>query len=202
MLREIWEPDLKVLFVGMAVDEVSDKLGFYHLHPRDRFWELLEIGGFTPKRLITLSERKAMAEGQASGNLSDPVRVMFIEKKTSQLLKLGIGLSDLNRRVLASSDKDKAARPSEEDIEEFVRKAEALKPKTVGFLARPEAFIDVLGNRYPGATTMLGPQSFSIHGAEVWLLGSTTASLRGEALTKQEDAFFGLGERIAPSESE
>ena len=96
MLPEIWEQGMTLVFVGVAVTEPSDTLGFYHLHPRDRFWEMLELGG------ITSQERKALAEGHAQGSLSDPVRSMFIEKKTSQLVRIGIGLTDVNRRVGAA----------------------------------------------------------------------------------------------------
>ncbi len=90
-MKEIWESDLKVVFVATAVEELSETLGFYHLHPRNRFWEFLELGGVTPTRIITPSERKALADGHAQGSLSEPVRWMFVQKKTSQLLKLGIG---------------------------------------------------------------------------------------------------------------
>ena len=140
MLREIWEPDLPVVFVGTAVDELSDTLGFYHLHPRNRFWELLEIGGITPTRIITPSERKALADGHARGSLSDPVRSMFIQKKTSQLLRLGIGLTDLNRRVIAIDDKDKAARPTEEDIQQFIARVPVLNSKVLAFVTKPDLF--------------------------------------------------------------
>jgi G:T/U-mismatch repair DNA glycosylase len=202
MVKEIWEPDLKVLFVGMAADEVSDKLGFHHLHPRDRFWELLEISGLTPKRVITASERKAMAEGQAQGSVSDPIRSMFIEKKTSQLLKLGIGLFDLNRRAVATNDKDKAARPTGEELQQFVARVMQLEPKSLAFVIRPELFVAVFSPDFPGATGILGLQSFKIGKAEVWLLGSTSAVLRGESLKLQEDAFFALGERLTSPQQE
>jgi G:T/U-mismatch repair DNA glycosylase len=196
MLREIWEPDLSVVFVGPAVEELSDTLGFYHLHPRNRFWELLEIGGITPTRIITSSERKALADGYARGSLSDPVRSMFIQKKTSQLLRLGIGLTDLNRRVIAVDDKDKAARPTDEDIQQFIGRAPMLNARVLAFVTKPDLFVDLFTSRYPAATATLGPQSFTIGVAEVWLLGSPGGLLRGEALTKQEDAFLALGERI------
>ena len=45
--------------------EPSPTLEFHHLHPRDRFWELLDLAGITKGRLITKDERKAMAEGDA-----------------------------------------------------------------------------------------------------------------------------------------
>lgn len=196
MLPEIWEPDVTVLFVGTAIDELSDRLGFYYLNPRNRFWELLETGGITPERIITASERKALTEGHARGNLSDPIRTLFIEKKTSQLRRLKIGLTDLNRRILASNDKDKAAIPTAEDIHAFIGRVAILNPKIVGFIIRPEIFVDLFQSRYPGVTGTLGPQPFKIGNAEVWLLGSPGSVLRGEVLSKQEDAFFALGERI------
>jgi G:T/U-mismatch repair DNA glycosylase len=196
MLREIWEPDLSVVFVGTAVEELSDTLGFYHLHPRDRFWELLETGGITPTRIITPSERKALADGHARGSLSDPVRLMFIQKKTSQLLRLGIGLTDLNRRVIATDEKDKAARPTEEDVRQFIARVPTLNSRVLAFVIKPDLFVTLFTSHYPGVTATLGLQPFRISNAEVWLLGSTAGLLRGEALTKQEDAFFALGERI------
>lgn len=197
MLQETWEPDLTVVFVGTAVDEVSESLGFHYLHPRSRFWELLELGGITPKRIITMAERKALTEGHARGNLSDPVRLMFIQKKTSQLLRLGIGLADLNRRFVASGDKDKAARPTEADIQQFIGEAVRLKPKLLAFVTSADLFVELFKSRYPDVTATLGLQSFGIGDAEVWLLGSPGTLPRGEALTKQEDAFFALGDRIS-----
>ena len=197
MLQDIWELDLTTVFVGLAVDEVSDTLGFFHLNPGNRFWELLELGGITPERHITSSERKALIEGQARGNLSDPIREMFIQKKTSQLLRRGVGITTMNQRVIARNDKDKAVRPADEDIQHLISKSGELNPKILAFAIAPDMFVDLFKNRYPDATAALGLQSFSIGNAEVWLLGSPATRLRGEALTAQEDAFFALGERMS-----
>ncbi len=202
MLPEIWEPNLMVVFVGTAVAQLSDTLGFYHLHPRNRFWELLEIGGITPKRIITPQERKALTTGHADGSLSDAVRSLYTQKKTSQLLRLGIGLTDLNRRVVASSEKDKSARPTQEDIEQFILKDENLDPKILAFVISPEIFVELFKGRYPGACGTLGLQPFRIGNSEVWLLGTTSGLARGEALSRQEDAFFALGERISALKKE
>jgi G:T/U-mismatch repair DNA glycosylase len=196
MLPEIWKPKLTVVFVEAAVAEVSDTLGFHHLHPRDRFWELLELGGITPGRIISSQEREALAEGHANGSVSDALRVVFTEKKTSQLLRLGIGLTDVNRRVTAAKDKDKSARPTQADVDQFILKSEKLQPTILAFVMSPEIFVDVLKTRFPGANGALGPQPFTIGDSEVWFLGSTSGLARGEALTNQEDAFFALGERI------
>jgi len=202
MLPEIWEPELTVVFVGTSAAAPSDTLGFYHLHPRDRFWELLEIGGITPTRIISKQERKAIADGHANGSLSDPVRSMFIQKKTSQLLRLGIGLTDLNRRVIALNDKDTAARPTQEDIHQFIVKDEKLKPKVLAFVTSPEIFVALFKGRYPGVCGTLGLQPVKLGNSEVWLLGSTKGLARGEALGRQEDAFFALGERISALKEE
>jgi len=196
MLQEIWEPELTTVFVGLAVDEVSDTLGFYHLNPGNRFWELLELGGITPERHITSSERKALTEGHTRGNLSDPIRAMFIQKKTSQLLRCGVGITTMNQRVIAKNDKDKAARPADEDIQHLISRSVRLNPKILAFVISPDLFVELFKNRYPDATAALGLQSFSIGNAEVWLLGSPATRLHGEALTAQEDAFFALGERM------
>jgi G:T/U-mismatch repair DNA glycosylase len=197
MINEVWEPDMTAVFVSPAVLELSETLGFSHLHPRDRFWELLETAGITPKRVITSQERKALADGHAEGSLSDPVRLMFIEKKTSQLRGLGIGLAELNRRATVTSEKDRAAIPDDGDIEQFLAKVEALHPKILAFVTRPEIFIQAFKSRYPALTATPGHQQFQMAGSEIWLLGSTTAQMGGALLTAQEDLFFSLGERIS-----
>jgi G:T/U-mismatch repair DNA glycosylase len=202
MLNEIWQPDLTVVFVGTVVDEVSDSIGFHYLHPRNRFWELLEIGGITPQRMITSSERKALAEGHARGNVSDPVRVMFFQKKTSQLLRLGIGISTLNRRTVVNNEKDKNARPNDNDVLELIDKATEANARVLAFVTRADHFVDLFKTRFSDATATLGMQPFRIGNAEVWLLGSPAEMLRGEALTRQEDAFFALGERISTLKKE
>jgi G:T/U-mismatch repair DNA glycosylase len=196
MLSEIWPKDLIVLFIGTVVTELSDTLGFHHIHPKDRLWELLENSAMTPKRVMTKEECKAMIDGHKFGSVSEPVRLMFIEKKTSQLLKLGIGLTDLNRRMIAANEKDKAVKPNEVDVREFIAKVGELTPRVLAFIVNPDIFVESFKSRYPDATSTFGLQPFQIGASEVWLLGSTAAALRGEALTKQEDAFFALGERI------
>jgi G:T/U-mismatch repair DNA glycosylase len=196
MLPEIWEPKMNVLFAGIAAVEPSEALGFYHLHPRDRFWELLEINGITPVQILSKAERKALAEGHARGNLSEPIRAMFVLKKTSQLVRLGIGITDLNRRVVVAAEKDRTAQPDEDDMAEFIARVEKLAPAILAFVMVPESFVGAFKNRFPAASTAIGLQTFRICSSEVWLLGSTIMVLRGEALKTQEDAFFELGERL------
>ena len=196
MLQDLWEENQIVVFVGNVVTELSETLGFHYLQPRNRFWELLEQSGITPTRIITRQERKALAEGHRDGNLSEPVRLVFIEKKTSQLRRLGIGLTDLNRRVVVADEKDKAAVPTDDDIRKFITRVEKLRPKIVAFVTTPEVFTASFEGRHPEITVEPGPEPFTIGSSEVWFLGSTSAKPRGEAIEKQDDAFFALGEKV------
>ena len=195
-LPEIWEPGVNAVFVSAVVDEQSHTFGFHHLHPRDRFWELLEISSITPARIISAGERKALADGHAKGNVSEPVRAIFIQKKTSQMLRAGVGVTALNRRIVAKNEKDGAAQPTADDVDEFIARTEELAPRVVGFVTLPEVFVTLFKKRYPSVQPHSGVQPFRIGSTEVWLLGSTVSSLRGEALLKQEDVFLSLGEHI------
>ena len=197
MLEEIWEHDAFALFVGLAAIEPSPTLGFHLLHPKDRFWELLELASITSTRIITKEERKAMAEGHARGNITDPVRQIFLLKKTSQLLRQGIGITYLNPNAGTETEKDKGARPSVTDIQTFLDGCASKPARLLGFLCDGALFADLFGNRFPPATGLLGKQGWMIGSSEVWFLGSPQASLKGEALLAQEDLFYAFGERLA-----
>ena len=196
MLPEIWEPGLFVVFVASAVDQASAALGFRHMHPRSRFWELLATGGITGERVVTKGDRKALEQGHREGSLSDPVRSMFFMKKTSLLLRQGIGLTELNRRMAVAGDKDRAAMPTEDDIRAFTGGVADRKPAIVAFVIPPETMVACFPAQAADSAAMPGPLPWKIGQSEVWTLGSTTALIRGEAATRQEDAFFALGERV------
>jgi G:T/U-mismatch repair DNA glycosylase len=196
MLQEIIHPGLAVVFVDTVVTELWDTLGFYHLHKRDSFWELLMIGGITPATLVTATEAKALDDGHRSGNLTDPVRMLFIEKKTGQLERLGIGLAQLNRRTTALAEKDTGAKPSREDINLFESRIRENAPEVLAFVTAPATFLAAFASPAPGPTGELGLQPMRICGAETWFLGPTSFRPRGEAATRQEDVFFALGERL------
>jgi len=196
VLPDIWEEGLSVVFVATAVDGVSAALGFRHMHPRSRFWDLLATGGLTDGPVMTKEERKALEKGHREGSLSDPVRSMFFMKKTSLLLRKGIGLTEVNRRVAAAGEKDRAAAPNDEDVRAFVGRVETMKPGVVAFVAPSEmvaAWFPAGGAEPPAPA---GPRTWKIGGAEVWVLGSVTGLVRGDAAAQQEDAFFALGERV------
>jgi G:T/U-mismatch repair DNA glycosylase len=196
MLTAIWEQETLALFVSMVPTEPSPTLEFHHLHPRDRFWELLELGSITPSRIISKEERKAMAEGHARGNITDPVRQIFLEKKTSQIRRSGIGIAYLKYVAGVDSEKHKDARPAPEEVRTFLDRCKDSPVRVICFLMDPTMFTDLFKDAHPGAGDASGKQGFAIHGAEIWLLGSPQAGLKGEGLLAQEDLFLAVGERI------
>lgn len=197
MLEDIWPADLSVLFVGLVATEPSPTLGFHHLHPRDRFWELLELSSISAGRVISKEERKAMAEGHARGSITDPVRQIFLQKKTSQLVRQGIGLTYLSPASGCTTEKEKNARPTGDDVRRFLEGCAVRPPRMIGFVLDGPAFEEILRPLFPALTSVPGQQKFTIGSSEVWLLGSTQVALKGEALLAQEDLFFACGERRA-----
>lgn len=196
MLEDIWPSDLHVLFTGLVATEPSQTLGFHHLHPRDRFWELLEMSSISSARVITKEERKAMAEGHARGNITDPVRQIFLQKKTSQLVRQGIGMTYLHPAAGCDNEKDKNARPTGAELRTFLDACAARPPRVIGLHIEAQVFTDLFQGIAPAASPVPGKQDFTIGSSEVWLLGSTQSALKGDALLAQEDLFFALGERL------
>ncbi len=178
MLSEILTHDLNVVFVGTTIGETSDDLGFYYLGQNNKFWFLLEYAGLTPTAVITPSERKVLVNAKKDGVLDDMYRQLYFEKKENQLLKQGIGLTDLNRRVVVSSDDDPSAAPTPEDVKKFVRKVEKFKPKIVAFVTGMDIFEKSMSPLFPPANRQRGKQEFLIGESEVWLLGSTSGRVK------------------------
>jgi G:T/U-mismatch repair DNA glycosylase len=187
MLPEIWIPNLKAILVGTCIGEESDGLGFYYLGRNNAFWDLLEYAGLTPPKFFPKAERQTLRDARATGQLSEQLSQLFFEKKENGLLRLGIGLTDLNRRIVVSNDEDPKAKPTQGDIQQFVKKVEKLKPKALGFVTNPDIFEDSFKPLYPQVTRIRGQQDFKIHGSHVWLLGSTSGRVKDA--DAREDVF-------------
>lgn len=194
MLPEILVQNLNVVFVGTAVTETSDELGFYFLGPKNRFWDLLEYAGISPTSIVSPSDRKALVDAKHTGVLNDVYKQFFFEKKESALSKLRIGMTDLNRRLVVSNDDDPAAKPSTDDVQKLVRKMEKYGPKIIAFAMKVEIFEECFKSLYPSANRQRGKQDFVIGNSEVWLLGSTGGRVKDNEV--QEQAFADLAERL------
>ena len=173
MIPDILQPGLRLVVVGTALTEESEQLGFYHLGPKERIWYLLQYGGLTPTPIFTPEERKILLNAKKGNVLNDMYRQLFFEKKQSALLKRGIGITVLNRRVLATIDDDPAAMPTREDVKEFIDKMKVCKPRVVAFLTPVEVFEECFKPMFPSANRERGKQDFTIGKSEVWLAGNT-----------------------------
>jgi G:T/U-mismatch repair DNA glycosylase len=194
MLSEILTQNMNILFVGSTISEMSDELGFYYLGPNNTFWDLLEFARITPVSLVSSSERKVLMNAKKDGVLNDIYKQLFFERKETQLLKHGIGLTDLNRRRVVRNDDDPAAKPTTDDVQRFVRKVEKYRPKILAFATNVETFENAFKPNYPAATRQRGKQDFLIGNSEVWLLGSTSGRVKDtDAL---EQVFEDLAERL------
>ena len=194
MLSEILTQNLNVVFVGSTISEMSDELGFYYLGPNNTFWDLLEFARIMPVSLVPSSERKVLMNARKDGVLNDMYKQLFFERKETQLLKHGIGLTDLNRRRAVRNDDDPAAKPTTDDVQKFVRKVEKYRPKILAFATNVETFENAFKPNYPAATRQRGRQDFLIGTSEVWLLGSTGGRVKDtDAL---EQVFEDLAARL------
>lgn len=198
MLPEILMQNLRVLFVGACVPEMSDDLGFYYLTTNNRFWSLLEYSGLTPAFVVSASERSVLGNAKKDGVLTDMYKQFFFEKKEGMLLKHRIGLTALNRRRVYAAEDDREALATGEDAEKLSEKVLKYKPKIVAFLMKPEQFERAFRGSAPPASKDRGKQSFRIGGAEVWLLGSTNG--RGKDTEIMEELFEALAARVAELE--
>jgi G:T/U-mismatch repair DNA glycosylase len=195
MLPEILNRNMRVLFVGTTVSKTSDELGFYYLGPNNKFWWFLEYAGLTPGSVVTPMERKLMVDTFKTNALNDTYRRLFFEKKERVLVERRLGLTDLNRRKVVSSDDEPDAKPTPEDIRKFVAKVEKFKPQVVAFVTGLDVFEECFRPLYPAASRKRGKQDFTIAGSEVWLLGSTSGRVKDTDAIEQ--AFEDLAARIA-----
>lgn len=78
VLPDYLAPGLRVVFCGTAVGETSAKRGHYYAGPGNEFWPLL----------------------YESGLVSEPLT----PQDDARIVEFGIGLTDLAKRIAASSD--------------------------------------------------------------------------------------------------
>lgn len=63
ILPDILAPDLDVIFVGAAPSHASAQIGHFYAGPTNKFWLLLELAGFTPRRLAPHEDTEALRYG-------------------------------------------------------------------------------------------------------------------------------------------
>jgi TDG/mug DNA glycosylase family protein len=103
---------LRLVFCGTAPSRVSKERRAYYANPGNRFWKTLHEVGLTPRR--------------------------FAPPEYPMLLKLGIGLTDLNKREWGNDDE---LTPAGFDLAGFETKIVKYAPHAVAFTSKTAASI-------------------------------------------------------------
>lgn len=147
MLPDYLAPNLIAVFVGTSVSTISADQGHYYSHPTNRFWELLV----------------------ATGLLGDG----YLEPKDDvRLNDHGLGLTDVVKVRAAASDA--RLRPEDFDVSALVRKVEVFRPRSIGFNSKRA--VEVIARSFGEAVPAIGPATWSIAGASVYRLPSSSAT--------------------------
>ncbi len=111
-LEDLVAPGLRVLFCGTAPSERSVRERAYYAHPGNAFYRALFEAGFTPRR--------------------------FAPQEYRQLLDLGIGLTDLNKR---SWGNDRDLPPGDFDLARLDVTLTRFRPRCLAFTSKSAAQI-------------------------------------------------------------
>jgi TDG/mug DNA glycosylase family protein len=175
VLPDLLTSGLAVVFCGTAAGAVSAQKGAYYAGPGNYFWRTLHDAGLTPHR--------------------------FVPAQFPDLLGLGIGLTDLNKRQFGQ---DADLDPVHWDVPGLVARLEVCRPARLAFTSKTAAAVAL---RRPTGTLRAGPQDATLAGAEIWVLPSPSgqarrywdaapwlalgAAVRGEASLALRDALQG-----------
>lgn len=149
VLPDYLAPSLRAVICGTAVADRSASLRHYYAGAGNEFWLLLHQAGLTAEFL---------------GPLRD-----------AEILRFGLGLTDLAKRVAASSDS--LLRREDFDVDAFITKVERYEPAWVAFHGKGAAreVSRYLGH---GRDISLGVQDWQIADARVFVLPSASGSNR------------------------
>jgi TDG/mug DNA glycosylase family protein len=163
---------LRVVICGTAAGKTSASLGHYYAGTGNLFWTYLYRSGITSEPLFPSTDRR--------------------------VLEFGVGLTDLAKKIAASSD---LGLRRHYDVEALVVKIERYQPTWVAFHGKEaaKAVSRALGR---GGDVSLGEQAWSVGDAEVFVLPSASGSNRDasrlEGKTDRVEWFKELGARLPP----
>jgi double-stranded uracil-DNA glycosylase len=173
VLPDYLAPGLRAVFCGTAVGTVSAARGHYYAGPGNEFWPLLHRSGLLPVRLAP--------------------------EQDADIVRYGLGLTDLAKRMAAS--RDELLGPDDFDVPGFVRKMQRYRPAWVVFHGKTPARVvsRALGH---GSDVRLGRQAWTLAGRPVFVLPSASAANRSIANLEGEvsrvDWFVALASLLAP----
>ena len=147
-LPDLLAPNLRVVICGTAAGKTSAGLGHYYAGPGNLFWTYLYRAGITTEPLFPSTDHR--------------------------VLEFGVGLTDLAKRIAASSDRGLRGHY---DVDAFVSKIERYDPDWVAFHGKEaaKAVSRALGS---GGHVSLGEQIWPIGDTRVFVLPSASGANR------------------------
>ena len=98
-LADLVRPHLRVLFCGINPGRVSGELGLHFARPGNRFWKLLQAGGFTTSVLAPAEQHVLPELGIGITNLVDRVTAAASELSASELREGAVTLEAKTARL-------------------------------------------------------------------------------------------------------
>lgn len=147
IIPDLLQPGLRLVFCGSALGAASAQARAYYAKPGNKFWPTLHEVGLTPRR--------------------------FAPADYADLLKLGMGLTDINKTQSGNDDVLSAAH---DDVAGLAAKIEQYQPGILAFTAKRPAQVflrDSFGLKAPPA---YGLQAQRIGRTRLFVLPSTSGS--------------------------
>jgi double-stranded uracil-DNA glycosylase len=164
---------LTAVFVGMAAGETSAQRGHYYARPGNEFWQFISDSHLIPEFLGP--------------------------ERDAEITLHGFGLTDL---VKHRSGNDAVLSSSDFDVPAAVAKIERYRPVWVAFTSKAAAEV-VSRSLGHGRSVSLGRQRWTIAGANVFVLPSSSGSNRNPAILEGKatrlDWFRAFGRAIKRS---
>jgi TDG/mug DNA glycosylase family protein len=128
-LRDVIQPNLKVLFCGINPGLYSAAVGHHFARPGNRFWSALHAGGFTRRLLTPCENRQLLDRGYG---LTDLVARATAKAEELDPVELVAGRRRLERKVLRYSPRWVAILGISAYRVAFLRPEAALGPQPEG----------------------------------------------------------------------
>jgi TDG/mug DNA glycosylase family protein len=141
---------LRLIVCGTAAGETSAGIGHYYSDPRNKFWQLLWDSRIISEPLSPLSDR--------------------------EVLRFGVGMTDLAKAAVASSDRGLRGY----DVPDFISKIERYQPAWVAFHGK-RAAEEVSGHLGFGRKVALGVQPWQVADRPAFVLPSGSGSNQNRA---------------------
>ncbi len=147
IIPDLLQPGLRLVFCGSALGAASAQAKAYYAKPGNKFWPTLHAVGLTPR--------------------------LFAPHEYPLLLKLGIGLTDINK---TQSGNDDVLSAEHDDVAGLAAKIETYQPGILAFTAKRPAQVFLRESFGLKAPPAYGLQPQRIGRTHLFVLPSTSGS--------------------------